>query len=278
MGEKLYHYTSLEKALNFILPTKKLRLSSIVRTNDPRETQDWYPSIRLTQDMNDERVNELMDELKITFNTEKKKAKLICFSQDHNDKEWGDDTNAFSLELRKGYFRFRMWANYADNHSGICLEFDKDILISSIKNELEGMGKLYSGSVTYTNYSAVQHYRATSFDSNEINTYGLTSVINKHLEESFKHIFFEKLYDWRDEAEFRILHIPKDHDEEVYVNIGNSLTNIYVGANYDNSKDMELETVKENGQYPLLDELKQIRFRNSTPFITPLVLRSNVIE
>lgn len=272
MGEKLYHYTSLDTALNFILPSGKLRLSSIVRTNDPRETQDWYPSMRITRDIKREHLLELSDDLLTEFNTEKKKAKLICFSQDHNNKEVGDLINAFSLNevFTKGYCRFRMWANYADNHRGICLEFDKDILISSIKNELEGKGKLYSGSVTYTNYSEL---RATSFDPNEIITYGLQTVINKHFDESYKHLFFEKLYDWRDEAEFRILHIPKDHDDEVYVNIGNSLTNIYVGANYDNSKDMELENVKENGLYPLLEKLNHIRIHNSRPFRTSLVLR-----
>ncbi|OTX80801.1 hypothetical protein BK726_27395 [Bacillus thuringiensis serovar londrina] len=267
MSEKLYHYTSLNTALKYIIPSGKLRLGRIEYTNDPRETKEWRLSIRLSGDVNDVPF----EELQRRFNMEKRKARLLCFSQ--NQSEFlEDDAPAFSHYkiLREGYCRLRMWANYAENHKGICLEFDKELLISSINEQLCGKGVLYNDPVKYTNYST-ENIISTSFDLKEIQTEGLDKVIDRHLSEFYRHVFFEKLLDWRDEAEYRFLHIPVDQDGDTYVDITNALTNIYVGINYDYSNNKELMEILDKVKYPILDEPKQLHIRNSQPHIAPLI-------
>lgn len=46
----LYHYTSVENALIYILPQKRLRFSPLNKTNDPQEASVHYFSLRTPED------------------------------------------------------------------------------------------------------------------------------------------------------------------------------------------------------------------------------------
>ena len=39
--EELFHYTTRVAALEYILPTQRIRLGLLGKTNDPREMKDW---------------------------------------------------------------------------------------------------------------------------------------------------------------------------------------------------------------------------------------------
>ena len=79
----LYHYTSCDTALNYILENRTLMFNSFSNVNDPRESKSWdiSPFVR-------EGLNLSMDELtsisRKASDILKKNAKLICFSRDNS--------------------------------------------------------------------------------------------------------------------------------------------------------------------------------------------------
>jgi len=44
-GEWLFHYTTLEKAIELILPSLRMKLSPFTEMRDPREYEPWAPSV-----------------------------------------------------------------------------------------------------------------------------------------------------------------------------------------------------------------------------------------
>lgn len=48
-----------------------------------------------------------------------------------------------------GYYRPRMWAQYAEQHQGVCLVFDKEKLLKCFEKSLSAKGDLYYGEVDY---------------------------------------------------------------------------------------------------------------------------------
>jgi len=81
--EYLYHYTSLETALEYILPSEKIRLSSFDKCNNPLE-------------------------YKMINNIVCKKTKVLYFSQDNKIKLLNLREHV-NIELSRGYARPRMW-------------------------------------------------------------------------------------------------------------------------------------------------------------------------
>jgi hypothetical protein len=77
-GEVLFHYTSLDTAVRYILPTGELRMSPFSTMRDPRKYQRWRPTAagrvaddqdarewdRYTVEM-DDRLNELKDRFEL---------------------------------------------------------------------------------------------------------------------------------------------------------------------------------------------------------------------
>jgi hypothetical protein len=90
---RLYHMTSFEAAVNFILPERRMRLSRFHRLNDPFELM----SLKLDGPMG-RRV------FKALFNHFDKDLGILCMV-----KHWQSPL---------------MWGHYAANHHGVCLGFD----------------------------------------------------------------------------------------------------------------------------------------------------------
>lgn len=43
-SENLYHFTTLDTALGFIIPDSRLRLGSLLNANDPADSKEWFLS------------------------------------------------------------------------------------------------------------------------------------------------------------------------------------------------------------------------------------------
>lgn len=122
----LYHYTSREVLLEYILPSEKIKMSQFGLTNDPRESKKWsftivFPGI--VYPLNSNEVNSIIDKANLLV---KEYCKVICFTRDdpnieklhHGHKIYG-----------RGYAHPRMWAQYAKRHTGVCIVFDKKIFV-----------------------------------------------------------------------------------------------------------------------------------------------------
>ena len=108
-SRKLYHYCSLQTAIEHILPKKQLLINPLGKSNDPRENESYnfvYHNYIENENLNPWRLN---DELSNLIRTD---CKNTCFSSDKNEM--------------KGFEFSRLWALYADNHKGICLEIDEN--------------------------------------------------------------------------------------------------------------------------------------------------------
>jgi len=127
---KLFHYTSRAKALEHILPTGRLRFGRLPRTHDPREFAPVWFGIagfvgeddELTTRSPFELIEEAQDLLRGSVH-------VLCFTEDQPSRSG----------LHRGYgngpLRARMWAQYSDNHTGVCLCFDGDRHIAAASEQ-----------------------------------------------------------------------------------------------------------------------------------------------
>jgi len=203
----LYHYTTIAKAIKYILPTKQLRLGKLNKTNDPRENKGLVFSHILEKNDTSKTHYDVF-----TQNDEVNKkllsgCKFFSFSTDS--------------DLFKGYQLSSMWAHYGGNHKGVCLEFDYEKFLEENKHLNEDNFRC----ITYkkpTNYNTEN----ISIKSNEI----LNDKIefDKFREKYKKELFFTKTIEWINEQEKRLLHFSDSPDYE-FCKIEKSLTTVFLG-------------------------------------------------
>lgn len=90
---RLYHFTKLDTAINFILPHRRLRISRFTNLNDPFELLSTYMK---GQDGRN----------------------LSAYMHHH----WGGTIGLVSMV--RHWKSPVMWGHYAENHAGVCLGFD----------------------------------------------------------------------------------------------------------------------------------------------------------
>lgn len=214
-GNKLYHYTSLATALEFILPGFQLLLNPLENTNDPREYKSFvfatkqldnpdYP----TSKHDNERVSELLRD----------DCKVLCFSDDYE--------NYF------GYEYARMWAHYGDNHKGVCLELDK---AQFLKENSDVIDPHLVKRLKYNNLDLNRINSLPLLDYTKVTELGLARFLKKvfrpkHLE----YLYFQKNEEWKSEREIRVMYFSSAKENE-YCSIQESLTNIYLGVDFHDS-------------------------------------------
>lgn len=102
-GAWLYHYTTLETALVYVLSTLKLRLGPFSDMRDPREYKRWWMSaVGYGDDM--EAFSKQYGEAEERVNALRQQFKLVAFTTDAADSE---------SEYDRGFARSRLWGEYA---------------------------------------------------------------------------------------------------------------------------------------------------------------------
>jgi hypothetical protein len=205
---KLYHYTKLSTAIEFILPTMTLRTNFLNKMNGPKENQRWafgsvnvpyeelYPEINLNPDENIahfESQYQLGEDIK-------SQIQAICFV--YSDKYFG-------------YENEMMWAQYTENHHGICLEIDTDLFLEENKDT-----KIFK--FQNINYNPKKENTWIHWDLRKTKT----ENINQHIERDFEALFLSKSHYWKKEFEKRLLILEKDY---CFLKMKQSLTGIYYG-------------------------------------------------
>ena len=218
-SDLLYHYTKMSTALEHIIPNSTLRMSPITATNDPVEREsilhgasgsginaedDWMGNVAFKASQ-----VQIMREA----------AKLVCFTKDDGDKL---PTAIDNFTLYKGYGKARMWAQYAESHSGVCIVFSMDELYRSFNEGIIAEYKdepwcsteayrLVHGDVVYSD-DRYPHQLDAWLDANDEGVTNADAI--EYLRERATNYFFSKLEDFRDEQEYRIAvygeGMPKD--------------------------------------------------------------------
>lgn len=228
----LFHYTKYSSALEILL-SKQMRLGLLVNMNDPLEFENHHgePIVFHGNPPKELLSTWLLNKEKAI--TEKETAvRLASFSIDQ------DSPNKFDNFLFKGWARSRMWAQYADNHKGICLIFNKVNLINSFKQTFNyDYCETFCKEVKYTNDLAPIKNALTSSPPCE-------SLITSDKID----FLFQKCVDFRDEQEFRLLLINKklkSTDEIVSFSIVDSLCGVIAGARFPNGNIWTLKRAIE---------------------------------
>lgn len=235
----LYHYTDINKATKIIY-NGTLKFSKISKTNDTLESKP-----RIGDDTSYSECIEQFKELNRNY------VQLLCFATDSNV-----NTQDFNFEITerikytdfsgRGFALPRMWAQYANNNSGVCLIFDKEILTNNIIKQL-GTNFINGEPIRYVSQFEEYPFRTQSDqiisillnDVKELKGFPITAHFLKSHLEFVKYNYFSKLDDWKSEREFRFLAYG---NEEYFINnILNSLVGVVVGEKIEES---DLEIIK----------------------------------
>ena len=235
----VYHYTKFETALEYILPGKKLKLNQLGKTNDPRESKPWdFPkpfTLGLqgkAKSKEETLVKRISREVARVMRDD---WKVLCFSIDEANIGIFEDPNKkisrkFPYTIH-GYSHPRMWAQYAENHRGVCLQFDREKLEESL--QLQFAGRCYSGEVRYDEGPSI----ITSFpplprnwlsDSSQLGPKG--AAVN-YVSEHYSFLFLRKHLDWETESEYRWL-VYSHNKKDEFVSIDGAIKAVLVGSDF----------------------------------------------
>ena len=230
--ELLFHYTTMETAIESILPHFLYRMGRFSETNDPRENKPWTASAwgsGLGDDFFDLAVSARAELDKVYRN-----LRVICLTQDWNEKP--NKPNEAPPEER-GYGRSRMWAQYGQDHQGVCLVFHREALSAAVHKTTKNIpGQLFGEPVSYEVLSKTheEHLYAGAYDLdlNSIQNLGRKKTLQRHIVEFADVLLFKKNLDWRDESEFRWVFSTEDQTEEIFVPIKVALVCVIVGIDF----------------------------------------------
>lgn len=200
----IYHFTKSETALLYIFPKLRLKLTSYLDSNDPKENKTFgFGSIY--EDCNEFKTNDMQSSFESYLKTN---CKHLCFSSDYCDDYSGFWAN--------GYNHPTMWAHYAGNSTGVCLAFNKACFFE------ENPG-LLSDSVDYKSYFEFPKIDESlwSEDSSE--------YFKTFLMQNSKNMFFQKHNHWSVEHEFKVIELGNRE----YCSIEKSLKGVYLGEGFD---------------------------------------------
>jgi len=253
----VYHYTRATTALDYILRDRTLQLSPYTATNDPKETKTWdfdlitFENRDLKPYKRSELSKWLSDELK-------SRAKVVCFSMDRPPLSGEHMKDIY----RRGYAKARMWAQYSDKHSGVCLVFDRERLLAAINRHF-GQHSLMHGNVRYADAELVRgiEHHEFNIDIDLYESLGAKAYVSWHLQRHHRRLFFEKLVDWRDESEWRIVLLTEEATS-LYLPIDDSLVAVAHGdaTDPDISEALMAQTKNEEIQH------LGISWKNSSPW------------
>ena len=196
----IYHYTTAAKAIESILYERKILFTSLYRTNDPLEFENYQHGVTSYGSAKEEvwRLFKTGDEINHAI---KSTCKVSCYSMD-NPQESRDSMTIY----HKGYCRSRMWSQYADNHRGICLVFNRQKILDTVAQKPEAFAlptsasfKLFNGRVKYENDLSKLH---AALILNLNTDRGLS--VDEFIQKNYESYLFCKLLDYRDEQEYRI--------------------------------------------------------------------------
>jgi hypothetical protein len=253
----VYHYTKASTALDHILKNGTLQFGAYTNSNDPKETKPWEFYILSLENRDVGKYEpstispRFSNELKAT-------AKVACFSTDKAPLS-GDHMKDI---YRRGFAKARMWAQYADKHTGVCLVFDRAKLLKAVERHF-GQYALHHGYVTYHDAPLVRDINPHEFMIN-LDLYaslGPQEYARLHIERHHRALFFEKLADWRDEAEWRIL-LLTDTLESIYLPFDDSLVGVMHGDATDPDTSELIMSLTKSSKV----EHMGIGWKNSTPW------------
>lgn len=251
--DTLCHYTSAEGALDHIIPEGKLRMSAYARMRDPLENRELTFAGSLPLDGNPEELvleelTDLMDDATFRLRRIRNRMLLVSFTVDAR-VGYSEDDEPFM----RAWARARMWEEYASNHAGVCIAFDREKALGHVRAQLHALGSPTLGDVVYTprgfRGTEAATLRLARFREDESS---LAAWVVEHEAD----LFFTKTLDWQTEHEYRVTVFPLDTSDDGYVYVpfggAESVRAVILGEHFPQSQVPRAESVCQQAGVELL--------------------------
>lgn len=267
----LYHYTNFETAIRIIC-SNTLLFSSITKTNDTSESKMKINfEYKESEDIN--KYKDMVFKITEYFNRYSEIVQLLCFSSDakisDNDKQKYlsvmENKDKYYDVSGRGFALPRMWAQYASNNEGVCFIFNRDKLINQVNRKIDFTK---CASVKYKKffdkYFITAERMEALYDKITLVANGTLTLLNMIQKDKdfLAYNFFEKLDDWKNEHEFRIIAlIDKKNigDTRVPLNgVTSFLEGIVIGEKMDEAYEKTIKLLIESKDKKC--EVKRIHF------------------
>lgn len=213
----LYHYTSLATAIEMILPNMRLRMGRYSQTNDPLEIQKW-PMIATQSGGGGSNTDAFWRSAHHSWDFAEhvhSRLRVLCLSSDAEDATRPED---------RGYALLRMWAQYGEKHTGVCLALAQELLHSAVSRSVKSPSRLWNHSIDYRRLSEPLRTAAYALEVGQDE-----GELYEHFQRHHEELMFVKAQDWRDEREYRWVYLADRDEDEIYIPIDACLKEVIVG-------------------------------------------------
>jgi hypothetical protein len=221
----LFHYTSVETLLDYILPSQTLRLSPMSEVNDPKESKFSVNAFYGGGGI--DAIRTLHTQWRSFYHS---RVKAACFSCDDPSIAIRGTEHMFH-----GWAKPTMWAHYADNHKGVCVAFRRQSLLNAFENSFASASRIFYGKVNYQEIVSISedyeerrfalhkaHIGAEELENN------FDSFVLDYIDKFHEEIYFRKHGDWSSENEYRLLMVSEKDGFE-YLDYGDSIAGVCSG-------------------------------------------------
>lgn len=261
----IYHYTKASTAIDYILYDKLLKLTPRKNSVDPIEIYPNYGIVCNSWSSNNSDWDKLdlkyatdINEVKENLQNRIERYVQVCFCK--NKIQAKEFVSFFKQTENFGFTKPRMWDQYGDQYTGVCIAFSKRKLIKN-NNDLN-LIKEGQTDVNYLTYSKLVS-KMNDISLNAIDNLGRNEyeefLVNKIDEE-----LCSKHEDYRDENEYKICTLfdkgksictkYKNHiDYYMFLNIENCVEAIFMSSYVNRNQKSSLLHYSEELKVPLLE-------------------------
>lgn len=240
--KNLYHFTSTDTLIKYILKDNRLMFNNLCKMNDPKESNSWPFKIYDESDIESySKVNiKLFEDIDYFIKTH---WLIACFKE-----EFGIIGDSDINEYSRAYFDMRMWSQYGNSHTGVCIVFDYEKLVNSFSNVTDI--EIFEGSANYVQdyINGIDDPFALSF--HQISQIGLDETLNRQTEKYYKEFFFTKSLSWSGEQEYRIA-LQSKYKKEYYLHDFKDAISCIILGNKTSIEDQEAIFSTYGNKYPL---------------------------
>lgn len=209
---RIYHYTKVDTLLRYILPQMRLRMNALANTNDPTEALWPLLEQNFTPDYP---VYDTLSQIK---------SLSFCFHR-INIKP---DAPIFGFEIHP------MWAHYAENWSGVCLDINYDKLIENNREQISRHDIRYQ-EIDYVD--SINRKDIPPRDLMRVMIDYQPMTAHEYISHLIKKVgfvderFFKKDHSWSYEQEYRFVAL-KDFDEDIFLKLDGAIRKIILGPRF----------------------------------------------
>ncbi|MEW6713574.1 MAG: DUF2971 domain-containing protein [Nitrospirota bacterium] len=260
-NDAIFHYTRASVALEEILFYGKFRLSLLKDTNDPWEYK--FQLLNMSGWSLPNEVIELYDKAHpVIDRIIRMESRVMCFCSNTVPTIILDtgDTIRDTVVNTIGWNKSRMWAQYGENHRGICLVFSRKAIEAEFANIKEGV---ITENMQYTTRASIRR-NAYTLNGNQLVKDGVENYCYNHIKQHSEALFFTKYIDYRDESEYRVVVFDPNNKYE-YIDIKKSIKCVISG---DRTPDVYFPLIRQlSDRYGI--ECRHAYWDRGTPHLVP---------